>query len=225
VSPSVPGPHPVESPDNTPRQADTAHPEFRLPETVLAPNSGNNAIGNFPNPGIVPADAMVPVGPRNIGFNEGAPGEVPPGWLVPGRSAGYSAELRAEGCKVGPLCAAVLVPPRQPANSFGNLMQSFDAIPYRGKTIRLHAWLRVEPVARGNRAQMWLRVDRDNGQIGLFDNMGSRPVTSGEWKECEIRGRVDNDARLLNIGVIALGNAQAWIDGIEFEIVPKPAKR
>jgi hypothetical protein len=225
VPPSVPGPHQVESPANTPRQPDMAHPEFRLPEAVPAPNSGNNSINNSPNPGIVPADAMVPIGPRNLGFKQGAPGEVPPGWRVPTRSAGYSAELSAEGCKVGPLCAVVLVPPRQPANSFGNLMQSFDAVPYRGKTIRLHAWLRVEPVARGNRAQMWLRVDRDNGQTGLFDNMGSRPVTSGEWKECEIRGRVDNDARLLNIGVIALGNAQAWIDGIEFEIVPKPAKR
>jgi hypothetical protein len=104
-------------------------------------------------------------------------------------------------------------------------MQSFDAIPYRGKTIRLHAWLRVEPAAPGNRAQMWLRVDRDNGETGFFDNMASRPVTSGEWKECEIQGRVDNDAGLINIGVMALGNGHAWIDGIDFEVVPKWAKR
>ncbi|MBZ5623170.1 MAG: hypothetical protein LAQ69_31290 [Acidobacteriia bacterium] len=218
VSPSQASPAKTESSARTPPQTGAVPSEFRPPENGPAQPAGSQ-------PGFVPADAMAPSVPRNLAFKEGAPGEIPPAWLVPTRSAGYSAEIRSEGCTIGPRCAVVLVPPHPPANSFGNLMQSFDASPYRGKTIRLHAWLRVEPAARGNRAQMWLRVDRENGQMGFFDNMGNRPVTSGEWKECEIRGRVDHDAYVINIGVMALGKGRAWIDGIDFGIVPPSARR
>jgi hypothetical protein len=193
-------------------QTDPVPAQFRIPQDPTARDDGSR-------PGLVPADALAPVGPRNLGFQEGAIGAVPAGWDVPTRSKGYSAELRGSGCKIGPMCATILVPPHPPAGSFGNLMQSFDGRPYRGKTIRLHAWLRVDPAGSGNRAQLWVRVDRENGQMGFFDNMGNRPVTSGEWKECEIRGKIDRDAGFLNIGVIALGKGAVWIDGISFEVM------
>ena len=70
---------------------------------------------------------------------------------------------------------------------------------------------------------MWLRVDRENGAIGLFDS-GSDRLTSEEWKECEIKGRVDDDARTISIG-ITLGKGSVWIDGIDFEAVPTSARQ
>ena len=47
-------------------------------------------------------------------------------------------------------------------------MQSFSAAAYRGKTVRLRAWVRVEAGAPGDRAQMWLKVDRPNGKVGFL---------------------------------------------------------
>ncbi len=206
----------VETSTAPPAQANPVPAQFRLEDP--APDSG---AAN--RPGWAPAGAVAPTAPQNLRFEDGLAGDVPSGWQVPGRADRAAAEVRSEGCKIGPRCAFVQAP-NSTANSFENLMQSFDAGPYRGKTIRLHAWIREDSADRGNRAQMWLRVDRQNGEIGFFDNSQHRPVTSEEWKECEIKGRIDNDARTINIGVMAFGRGGAWIDGIEFEIAPPPGK-
>jgi hypothetical protein len=166
-------------------------------------------------------NAVAP-GPLNLQFNEGQPGEVPPGWYVPPAllDDGYSAELRREGCHGSNGCAVVIVPPNAPATTkFGNMMQRFFGVPYRGKKIRLRAWIKLEPADKKDRAQMWLRVDRHNGQVGLFNNMDGRPVTKNEWTQVEITGRVDKDAETINIGIISVGKGRAWIDGVEFEIL------
>lgn len=73
--------------------------------------------------------------------------------------------------------------------AFGNVMQSIDATPLRGKRVRFRAAVRAE-----GRAQLWLRVDRQGGARGLFDNMQDRPILSAEWKEYEIEGPVADDA-------------------------------
>ncbi len=169
-------------------------------------------------------------GPANLRFEEGEPGEIPPGWFVPRAllDSGFSAELRREGCHGTAACAVVIVPPNLPTRKsgdgtpvplFGNLMQKFFAIRYRGKRIRLRAWIKLEPVDKKDRAQMWLRVDRHDGEFGLFDNMDRRPVTKDEWKQVEITGRVDKDAEVLNFGIMSLGKGKAWIDGVEFEVL------
>ena len=90
---------------------------------------------------LAPWIALAQTGPANLDFEAGAPGGTPPGWSVP--TAGYVAEIRHEGCKAGAGCA-VLLPPATPSTApFGNLMQAFSAEPFRGKTIRLRAWIRV----------------------------------------------------------------------------------
>jgi hypothetical protein len=67
-------------------------------------------------------------------------------------------------------CAVVLVPENAPVQ-VGNLMQSFKATAYRGKTVRLTAWLRLETMGPEDRAQMWLGVDRADDKKGFFDDM------------------------------------------------------
>ena len=119
---------------------------------------------------LAPWIALAQTGPRNLDFEAGTPGQTPPGWLVP--ATGYAAELRHEGCKAGAGCAVLLPPATASTAPFGNLMQAFSAEPFRGKTVRLRAWIRMEKVEAGDRAQIWLRVDRPGMQMGLFDNMG-----------------------------------------------------
>jgi len=165
----------------------------------------------------VPALCLAQGIPSNLDFERGNPGEVPPGWFVPGtlRAAGYKAVITREGCRTGG-CALLTVPETRPPNSFGNLMATIDAVPYRWKRVLFRAAVRVETADNGS-AAMWLRVDRTAGGVGLFDNMSDRPIRAGEWTFYEIRGIVDGDARTLNYGVMVSGNARAWVDDISLE--------
>jgi hypothetical protein len=173
-------------------------------------------------------------GPRNLKFEEGVPGKAPPGWFVPSlpKDADYLAEVRRDGCRSRGGCAVIMVPLNVP-RPVGHLMQSFSAAAYRGRTVRISAWLRVESLfvapapAVGlrlpnpeDRAQMWMTVERANRKNGFSDNMDDRPVRSQQWTRCEITGPVDEDARFINFGFISIGGGRVWIDGVSFDIVP-----
>jgi hypothetical protein len=169
-------------------------------------------------------------GPRNLKFDEGAPGKAPPGWFVPSlpKDANYLAEIRREGCRTYGSCAVVMAPLNVPRPE-GNLMQSFSAAAYRGKTVRLVAWLRVESFfvapAIGlrlpnpeDRAQMWMTVERANRKSGFSDNTDDRPVRSQNWTRVEIEGPVDDDAQFINFGFLSTGGGRVWIDSVSFDI-------
>jgi len=129
----------------------------------------------------------------------------------------------------------LLAPSAPPPETYGNLTQSFDAVPFRGKTVRLRAFVRVEPAAPPDHpaaeqaspkrvptdhAQLWLRVDLPNQQMGFFDDMGNRRIYSPQWTSYEISGAVAADAESINIGVMSYGKSPVWIDDLSFEIVP-----
>ena len=111
-----------------------------------------------------------------------------------------------------------------PGAAFGNLMQAFDATPFRGRRVRFRASVRVEGDETG-RAQLWMRADRAGNKIGFFDNMGNRPITSSQWREYEIVGDVDDDAEVLNIGMLLLGQGKAWLDAVAIEDLGKVTVR
>lgn len=159
-------------------------------------------------------------GPRNLTFEEGVTGKVPAGWLVPSlpKDADYLAELRRTGCRSGGGCAVVLVPANAP-RPLSALMQSFGAGAYRGKTVRLRAWLRLEAGQVDDRAQMWLSVDREHHRSGFYDNMDDRPVRSETWTKCEIVGKIADDAVFIDIGVMSIGRGRVWVDDVSFETV------
>lgn len=162
--------------------------------------------------------------PVNLDFEQGTLGQVPDGWRCP-TPAGYGAELTAEQPKSGKYAA--LLKSKQsagPSAPFGNLMQAIDATPFRGRRVRFRASVRVEGDETG-RAQLWMRVDRTDNKIGFFDNMGSRPITSSQWGEYEIVGDVDDDAEVLNIGMLLLGEGKAWLDAVTIEDLGKVTVR
>jgi hypothetical protein len=160
-------------------------------------------------------------GPRNLDFSEGEAGKAPAGWIVPvlPKDVNYFAEVRRAGCRSSQECAVVLVPANAP-RPFGTIMQSFSAAPYRGKTVRFRAWLRVEAVKPDDCAQMRLAVDRENHKDGFIDNMDDRPVRSAEWTRCDIVCRIDDDARFIEIGIMSIGRGRVWVDDVSFEVIP-----
>jgi C-terminal processing protease CtpA/Prc len=148
------------------------------------------------------AGLFAQTGPANPDFAKGSPGCVPDGWFVPAAFAGYEAIWTTEGCLPGKSCARI-VPKASPGAAPGNLMQTFDAAPYRGKPIRYRAAVNVED---GGHAGLWLRVDRPGGVVGFFDNMYARPiVTAGKWQYFEIDGFVHADAGQIALGILVYG--------------------
>jgi hypothetical protein len=163
-------------------------------------------------------------GPRNLRFEEGDPGKTPPGWFVPQveKVSGSLAELRRKGCRSSVGCAVVIAPATATApDPVGNLMQSFRAAAYRGKTVRLRARVRVEAGGPGDRAQMWLHVNRPNGKVGFMEDMDGRPVRAAEWTSCEIVAEIDSDAEFVDFGVRSMGRGRVWVDEVSFDIVPE----
>ena len=151
-------------------------------------------------------------GPRNLKFELGAPGKAPPGWFVtaPPKDADQWAELDRDGCRSNRSCAVVQTPANAPIRVSG-LEQTFSATAYRGKSVRLTAWIRVE--ASGDpedRAQMWLSVDRAEG-------LTDQPVRSAEWTRCEIATHVDDDATSIRFGFMSFGRGRTWVGDITVE--------
>jgi hypothetical protein len=100
---------------------------------------------------------------------------------------------------------------------FGTYMQVFDATEYRGKRLRLSAYVRSENVK--NWAGLWMRVDRDKKPVA-FDNMQNRPITaSGEWAQHSIVLDVDQQATVVAFGILLAGEGAVWIDDVQFDIV------
>jgi len=164
--------------------------------------------------------AALACGQVDLQFAQGRAGQVPPGWFVlDATHRGFTADWRREGCHATPACAVLSAPPNAPAEAFGTLMQSFAALPFRGQTVRLRVWVRLEKKAPTDRAQMLLHVERPNFQQGFADNMANRPIVTEEWGEYEIRGEVATDAQTIQIGLSVYGSGRAWIDGVEFSAV------
>lgn len=155
------------------------------------------------------------IGPMNLKFDQGVPGKLPAAWFVPAlpNEADQQAQLRNRGCLSGNSCAVVMVPGNALAQ-MGTLMQSFSAAAYRGKTIRLRAWLRLEIVNPGDSGQMWIGVDRAN-------NVTGQPVRSEEWTQSEIRVRIPPDAAFVKFGVNSIGKGRVWVDNVTFDTLPR----
>lgn len=134
------------------------------------------------------------------------------------RDAGYRADIAEEGAAAGRR-SALLTREEKTGDSFGNLMQTFDARPFRGKRFRLRAQVRSELAGSGDRVQLWVRVDREGGGIGFFDNMGGRPLRARQWTEVEIAGAIDGDAEYFSFGMTLLHDGKAWLDDVRFEIL------
>ena len=159
--------------------------------------------------------------PANLDFEQGQVGEVPQGWFVPQSvlASGYRVSLVTESPVSGNRCARIWYAGDSQSEGFGNLMQSFNAIPYRGKRIRFRAAVRAEVARQLGRGQLWLRVDRTGQKTGLFDNMGDRPIVSDKWFYYEIVGDVERDAEGINIGCMLIGKGKVWIDDVSFEVL------
>jgi hypothetical protein len=143
-----------------------------------------------------------------------------PDWYLPNecRKAGYRLQLDSTNPTDGDSCLRIEFA-GSGSGYFGTVMQTLDASPFVGKTIRLWAMMRIEPDDDKGQAHMWLRIDNQDGSIGFFGHTEDRPIRSPIWQRIEIVGTMSNQAQTLNIGMFLLGKGTAWVDDVHLEIV------
>lgn len=162
-----------------------------------------------------PGAAVEASTPRNLDFETGAAGEVPPEWYVAqdSRIAGYSAEVRKADCHSGAGCAVIVAGPKAERGGAGTLVQQFDATPYREKTMWFRAWVRVEGGRKGDRARVLFTVDGDKKSAEYLQR---GDVRSGEWTLAEVKGKVPKDATEIHVGITMMGKGRTWVDDAAF---------
>jgi hypothetical protein len=138
-------------------------------------------------------------------------------------ATGSLAELHRKGCRSNAACAVLIAPalPATAPDSPGQLIQSFSAAAYRGKKVRVRAWVKVEAGAPGDHAQIYLQVTGLNRRSGLRAERDLRADLTNVpgWTSREIEGQVDKDAQFLEFGFRAYGHGRVWIDDVSFEVV------
>ncbi|MGI9551632.1 MAG: S41 family peptidase [Aurantibacter sp.] len=99
------------------------------------------------------------------------------------------------------------------SSSFGNIMTSINASKYSGKEFRYTGWVKVEKGSKGT-GSLWFRVDKSDGTMGFFNNMGSSPITENVWKQYEIKGTIDSLASNLAFGCFLNGKGKLLLDDV-----------
>jgi len=160
--------------------------------------------------------------PYNLDFEDGEKGKLPRGWTVPSYASGvgYSATLTDLLPHGGKLCFELrrdIVDNQE--GIYGAVMQTLDAKPYRGKMVKLRAAVRAEISSVRGSAHLWIRERYEDDHAGLFEMMEDRPVVINTWQVYEISGRIDDDAYVINFGLLLKGSGKAWVDDASFEIV------
>ena len=155
------------------------------------------------------------------GFEQAAPGAVPPGWFIPPIAVqdGWTVRVVDDGASEGQRCVSVERSSTDAPKAFGNMMRTLEAQSFRGKRLRFTAQVKNAGPA-GTKSQLWFRVDCAGGKMGFFDNCDDRPVTANKWSRVEIVADVAEDAEHLAFGFMVLGVAASGrLDDVKLEVV------
>ncbi len=162
--------------------------------------------------------------PQPVPRNEARPeagvefGERSPGWFVAGSNPDdYRVQLDGV-TKHGSGASSRLTAINGAQGTFGTLMQTVNATKYRGKRLRLSAFVKTDSVREWS--GVWMRVDGEASRIAAFDNMQNRPIRgTTAWTQYDVVLDVALDAATVNFGVLQAGLGETWIDDVILEVV------
>jgi hypothetical protein len=140
--------------------------------------------------------------------------EPPKGWF--GGGEGYELdcdiEVKHGGNASGSLKATEM------AKNFGTFTSAIRADNYRGKRVRLVAFVKPEDVKGW--AGLWMRVDGKEKTAIAFDNMNTRPIKgTSDWTKFGLVLDVPKEAEEIYFGCLLSGKGRLWIDDMELLVV------
>ncbi len=102
------------------------------------------------------------------------------------------------------------------SSPFGNIMTQIEASKYSGKEFKYTGWVKLEKGSKGT-GSLWFRVDKSDGTMGFFDNMGNSPITENKWQQYEITGTIDSLASNLFFGCFLNGKGKLLLDDMKLD--------
>ena len=156
-----------------------------------------------------------------LGLGAVVAGETPKGWFAAGsHPKDYEMSTDPKVTHEGKASASLKCIAAKPAG-FGTLMQGFQADTYRGKRVRMSAFVKSSEVSGWS--GLWMRVDgTDTAKPLAFDNMQDRSIRgTTEWTKYEVILNVPEQAQYIAFGVLLNGAGQVWFDAFKFEVVEK----
>jgi hypothetical protein len=143
--------------------------------------------------------------------------KAPKGWITSGsHPKSYEMSLFADLCHSGTKCAR-LCSTTDSINGFGTLMQSFKADGFRGKRVKLTAFIKSGPV--DDWAGLWMRVDARR-EVVSFDNMQNRPIKGEtDWTQYHVVLDVPEQSTKISFGVLLSGAGTLWLDDFALAVV------
>lgn len=143
----------------------------------------------------------------------------PSGWFMSGGARAHYEAAIDTSVRHGGKQSARLQPRVKDPQGYGTMMQHFRAHAFRGKRLRMNAWVKGKDVdARGD---VWLRVQAadspgDGGGLG-----GGSCKLSGtfDWKPCSIVFDVPQRGDAIDVGIGLDPHGTLWLDDVTLEEV------
>lgn len=152
--------------------------------------------------------------PVNFDFEQGSAGQPPPGWST---GLAYDtwpgARIVTHPVRTGAQAAEV-DGRHGPHGLPGVFRQAVNAEPYRGRRVRVSAWLRTDGSGAA-RAQLWARVDHGFSSTLEHDPPGPEPTE--RWTRRAVLLDVPVNASILTCGAWVAGEGHAWMDDVLIE--------
>ena len=144
----------------------------------------------------------------------------PPGWAVRFSfdSAGYNVGIDSMVAHGGRRSAYIQFRGLEP-QGWATVMQTFRADEYRGKRVRLSAFVKTENVESG--ALLWMRVEGPDDSVLASDNMGNRPIRgTTDWRSYDVVLEIPKRAQAIAIGfLLDRGWGRVWVDDVTVSLV------
>ena len=158
-------------------------------------------------------DSPTPAGPKNLDFEQGELGALPPGWQLVQPARGQAAAIISDETPFhGIRCARL-----EAIDTGGaDLLQVVDAAPFRGGRVRLQASVRAR-VTDDSKAQLWVRTE----QIGGNAEPREVKIDASEWSSRELVLDVGSDVARVGFGIRLSGQGQIWLDAVELDRIEK----
>lgn len=100
-----------------------------------------------------------------------------------------------------------------------SVMQVIDAKLFRGKRVRFSSAIRCRPANPAGQAQLWFRIDDNENKMIANVTMDDNPVREDKWKKYSIDVEVPNNAKVVRLGLVLLGDGAAVFDDVKLSII------
>ncbi|WP_242145388.1 MULTISPECIES: helix-turn-helix transcriptional regulator [unclassified Bacillus cereus group] len=144
---------------------------------------------------------------------------LPKGWVLSGsHPTEYEMGLDYKTVHQGKVSAYIQAKESVTHGGFTTLMQIFKADKYKGKRLRLTAFIKSENVK--DWAGLWMRIDGKDTEPLAMDNMQNRPIKyTTNWQPYSVVLDVKEEAIGIAFGILLSGEGCIWADSFRLDEV------